>query len=95
MQLRRGQFPKSLAHLEIALDLQKTGPERARLLLLKAMNLHALARPDDARASFDEAETLMKPHLLDDLPRREGFLNDDERTYLIFRRQAQALLGLK
>ena len=95
MQLRRGQFPESLAHLEIALELQKPGPERARLLLLKAMNLYALARPNEARAAFDEAEAFMKPRLLDDLPEREGFLNHNERTYLIFHREAQALLGLK
>ncbi len=95
MQLRRGQFPESLAHLEIALESQKPGRERARLLVLKAMNLHALARPNEARAAFDEAEAFMKPRLLDDLPEREGFLNYNERTHLIFHREAEALLGLK
>lgn len=95
MQLRRGQFPESLTHLEIALESQKPGEGRARLLVLKAMDLHALARPTEARAAFNEAEALMKPRLLDDLPEREDFLNHDERTYLIFHREAQALLGLK
>ena len=95
MQLRRGQFPESLTHLEIALGSRKQARERAPLLVLKAMNLHALARPNEARAALDEAEAFMKPPLLDDLPSREGFLNFDERTYLIFYREAQALLGLK
>jgi eukaryotic-like serine/threonine-protein kinase len=95
MKFRRGQFPESLAHLEVALKSQKSGSERARLLVLKAMNLHALARPKDARAAFSEAEVIMKPRLLDNLPEREGFLNYNERTYLIFHREAQALLDLK
>jgi eukaryotic-like serine/threonine-protein kinase len=95
MQLRRGRFPDSLAHLEIALELQKRGPERARLLVLKAMDLHALACPNEARAAFDEAEALIKPRLFDELPKREGFLTHDERTQLIFHREARALLGLK
>jgi eukaryotic-like serine/threonine-protein kinase len=95
MQLRRGRFPESLAHLEVALQFQKPGPERARLLVLKAMDLHALARPKDARGAFDEAEAIMKARLLEDLPEREGFLNYNERIYLIFHREAQALLGPK
>lgn len=95
MQLRRGQSPESLANLEIALNLQMADPERARLLVLKAMDLHALARSKEARTAFDEAESLMKALLLDDWPEREPFLNHDERIYLVFRREAQALLGLK
>jgi eukaryotic-like serine/threonine-protein kinase len=95
IEFRRGQFPKSLAHLEIALKAQKSGQERARLLVLKAMNLHALDRPKDSRAAFDESDAIMNSRLLDDLPEREGFLNYNERTYLIFHREAQTLLGLK
>jgi hypothetical protein len=51
--------------------------------------------PNDALVAFTEAAALMKPCLLGDLAEREGFLDRDERTYLILHRAAQALLGLK
>lgn len=59
--------------------------------MLKAICL-GRSDPGRARTAFDEAEVLMKGPLLSRLPEAEGFLDHDERTYLIYRREAQALL---
>jgi hypothetical protein len=64
--------------------------------MLKTICLYRLGgRVGEARATFDEAEAIMQSRLLDRLNESEGFLDQSERTYLIHRREAQSLLGLK
>ncbi len=92
VQLRINRFDDCLAHLEEELESLQSDPARARVHVLKATAFWRLRRFEEARQRFAEAEALMKPRLLDELPTREGFLNHDERTYLILRREAQALL---
>ena len=86
------QFSDSLAHVEKALENPQPGPERACLLALQSLILHSLGRDDEARTAFRQAERHMEPRLLDRND-REGFFTHEDRTYLIFRREAQALPG--
>jgi tetratricopeptide (TPR) repeat protein len=95
MQFRRGHFEESLSHLEMALKVQKPDLDRARLLLLKAMALQALSRTGEALIAFNEARALMEGKLSDRLIEREGFLNHDERSYLVLQREAQELIARK
>ena len=95
LQLRLGRFEESLAQIDFAFANPPTGASRSRLLLLRALDLVRLGRPADARATFDKAEARLKSRLLGTLSEREGFLNHDERTDLVLRREAQALVGLK
>jgi eukaryotic-like serine/threonine-protein kinase len=92
MLLRLGRLTNSLEHLDQAAQKYPPGINRARVLVLKAMAAHGLGRIEEARNAFDEAEAMMKSALLDRLNESEGFLAQDERTYLIHRREAQALL---
>ena len=93
--LRLGRLTNSLEHLEIAEKKYPSGTQRARVLFLKSLCLHRLGRAVEARATFDEAEAITRWRLLKQLPESEGFLTVDERTCLIHRREAQALLGMK
>ena len=95
LDLRCGHYSESLARLQNVLTNAPSGLEHAQLLVLKSLNLHQLERRAEARAAFDEAEAFMKPLLLEHLVEREGFLERDERNYLIFRREALALPGLQ
>jgi serine/threonine protein kinase len=88
---RLGRLTNSLEHLEIA-EKKYSGSQRARVLFVKSLCLHRLGRPQEARTTFDEAEALSKRRLLKQLDDFEGFLTADERTCLILRREAQALL---
>jgi len=63
--------------------------------MLKAICLSQSGEPGDARTAFDEAEALMKDRLIARLPKEEGFIDHDERAFLIHRREAQALLAGK
>jgi hypothetical protein len=60
--------------------------------LLKAICLSKAGDLAKARIVFDEGEALMKDRLLAYLPEAEGFIDHEERSYLIHRREAQALL---
>ena len=64
-------------------------------MMLKSICLSQSREAGKARAAFEEAEALMKDPLLARLPKAEGFLDHDERTFLIHRREAQALLTEK
>ena len=93
--LRLGRLDDSLTHLDQAADKYPSGINRARVLILKTICLYRLSRAGEARAAFDEAEAIMQSALLDRLSESEGFLDQGEHTYLIQRREAQSLLGLK
>jgi len=93
--LRLGRLSASLTHLDQAADKYPSGINRARVLILKTICLHRLSRVDEARAAFDEAETIMQSALLNRLSESEGFLTREEHTYLIHRREARSLLDLK
>jgi tetratricopeptide (TPR) repeat protein len=93
--LRLGRLRDSLTHLDQAADRFPWGIDHARVLILKTICLYRLSRVGEARAAFDEAEAIMQSRLLNRLSESEGFLAQDERTYLIHRREAQSLLSLK
>jgi tetratricopeptide (TPR) repeat protein len=92
---RLGRLSNSLDHLDRAVQKYPSGTSRARVLVLKTLCLHGLGRLDQAHTAFDEAEDLMRVSLLERLNECEHFLTLDERTYLILRREAQALLAAK
>jgi hypothetical protein len=81
--------------LEVVEKKYPSGSNSIRVLFLKSLCLHRLDRADEARASFDEAEAITRWRLLKQLPESEGFLTVDERTCLILRHEARALLGLE
>ena len=95
IQLRLGRLNNSLTHLNQAADKYPSGLDRARVLILKTICLYRLSCVDEAQAAFDEAEAIMQSGLLNRLSESEGFSTYQERTYLIHRREAQSLLGLK
>jgi tetratricopeptide (TPR) repeat protein len=72
LQLRLGQLQESLAALEKA-DLKQAAPEPYNLFI-KAICLHRLGRAGEARAAFDQAETMMKPLLTESPNPTEPFL---------------------
>lgn len=90
--LRLGQIQAANRRLDLALAGQPSTTERAHLLMLKAICLSQAGDPREARAAFDEAETLMKDLLLGRLPKGEGFLDQGERAFLIHRSEARALI---
>jgi tetratricopeptide (TPR) repeat protein len=89
LQLRLERFDRSLAALEKSAK-QQTSPDPYNLFI-KAICLHRLARSDEARAAFDQAETIMKAGSLN---QPEGFLRTWEiYQQLLMRREAQAALA--
>jgi tetratricopeptide (TPR) repeat protein len=93
--LRLGRFEQAIQRLDLALRKNPSTMERARLVMLKSICLSQSREAQKARAAFDEAEALMRDRLLARLPKEEGFIDHDERSYLIHRREAQALLTEK
>jgi eukaryotic-like serine/threonine-protein kinase len=92
---RLGRLTNSLEHLDQAAQKYPADLNRARVLIFKTLCLHRLGRSDEARVAFDEAESIVQSNLLKRLNESEGFLSLDERTCLILRREALALLGPK
>ena len=93
--LRLGRNPEALQRLDLALQRKPSTAERARLMMLKSICLSQSREAGRARAAFDEAEALMKDRLLARLPKEEGFIDHNERAYLIHRREAEAPLPEK
>ena len=96
MQLRLGDLTNALAHLEKALSMV-TEPAGRGLpaFFIKALCLHRMGRIEESRATFAEAEAILKPALLDRLSQFEGFLSDADRYDILLHREAQAPIGLK
>jgi tetratricopeptide (TPR) repeat protein len=95
MQLRLGRWDKCLDALEKAAPHQASPDPYA--LFIKALCLHQLGRPDEARASFHQAETIIKP-LLQSAAHEEGdrFLAPAEiYQKLLMHREARALFFQK
>lgn len=90
--LRLERFEEAINRLDLALAAKPSPTERALLCVLKAICLGKTGQPVKARAAFEEAEELVKNSLLARLPEAECFLDPDERTFLIHRREAEAFL---
>src|SRR5439155_21189729 len=95
VQLGLDRTADALDNLEKALGKNPQAANRANALALKALCLHRLNHPEEARSALDEAGSVMKPILWEPLSEHEGFLDEAALYYLLLHREAQAVMGGK